>query len=892
MRTPTSTPRLLLLACTLAGLVVLTPARAADPPRTDAHGDPLPDGVLARLGTIRWRAGNTIAMTAFLPDGKSLLTVSQDYVAQVWERDTGKELRRFDAAGAASTDPNVARYVSLNAAGNNVVLSGDGKTLACPGRDGAVHLWEVSSGKELSKMGDWRIAGRAQLALSPDGKTLAMAMYGQKTTLYDTATTKELRSFGETTPTSRLMAYKMTFGLDGKTLAQAGLEVGNGALKTGVILWDAANGKELQRFADPAAAGAIPALLSAISPDAKLWALPSGDKVKLIDLATGKEARQLEGGDGRSSLVFSPDGKLLVALAGRNEALTVWDTATGKTVHQHGKAEAPAAGVAVNWAGRVTSSLAVSADAKLLAWSDGPAVRLVELATGKEKNASAGHAAALRDVSFGRDGKTLLTWADDATIRRWDAASGKEVGQIAVPNKSYAFVIPSPDERVLAAGDPDGTIHLLDAATGKESHALQPTPQTYGRSVAFSPDSRWLAAVSPMAQSVVVFDVSTGREKQSLALPSAQAAGAAGAPPGVWIAVGGRSMLRVFFSPDSRQVAVTDTNLVVWDVATGRDQREIALPQAAQVRCATFSPDGRTIAAEMNGGEIGVWEVASGQKRLTLNPQPNAAPSRLVERRVMMVSAAGVANGMTLAFSPDGRLLAQADDRKARLWDLHTGKDAATFDGHRGPLAALAFAPDGKRLATASTDTTGLLWDAEPVVKKLPQLAAALPKEKLESLWTTLGGGDGARAFEAIRALAGDPAQSVPFLGERVKPVKAPDPKHVAKLIADLDADDFPVRETAYKELEGLGELALAPLRTALKDSLSAEQRRALEELVKAAETLTPSGERLRLLRALEALEMARTADAVKVLKGMAAGAPDTLPTTQAQAILTRLGQK
>jgi WD40 repeat protein len=879
--------RLLTAACALALLAFLTSRGVADTPRTDAHGDPLPEGVVARLGTVRWRAGSAVALSAFLPDGKSLLTVSQDYIAQVWERDSGKELRRFDAAGPAATDPNAARFVVLNAAGNNnnVVLSGDGKVLACPGRDGAVHLWDVSSGKELAKMGDWRYAGRAQLALSHDGKTLATAIYGQKTSLWDTATAKELRSFGEVTATSRLMPYKMAFGSDGKTLAQVGLEIGNGALKTAAILWDTANGKELQRFTDPSAAGALPALQSGLSPDAKLLALTSGDKVKVIDLASGKEARQLEGGDGRSTLIFSPDGKLLVALVGRNEALTVWDATTGKTLHQHGKREAPAVGAVNNLAGRIASSLAVSADGKLLAWGDGPAVRLLDLTTGKEKNASAGHAAAVRDVLFGRDGKTLLTWGDDATVRRWDTA-GKEIGQIAVPSKSYALVIPSPDERVLAAVEIDGTIRLLDAATGKEKHTLRSAQQTYGRSVTFSPDSRLLAAVSPAAQAVEVFDVATGKEKHALTLPSAQAAGVAG---GAFV-VRSSNARCVFFSPDNRQIAVVDTNIVVWDTATGRDQREIALPPGAQVRCAVFSPDGRTIAADMNGGEIGVWEVGSVQKRLTLNPQAKADPTRVVERRILLATANGVVNGTTLAISPDGRLLAQADDRKVRLWDLYTGKEAAAFEGHRGLILALAFAPDGKRLATASADTTGLLWDVEPPLKKLPPLAAALPKEKLEPLWTALGG-EGSGAYEAIRALAGDPAKAVPFLAERVKPVAAPDAKHVAKLIADLDADEFSVRETAHKELEGLGELALAPVRKALKESSSAEQKRALEELVQAGETLTPAGECLRVLRALEALEMARTPEAVKLLKAVAAGAADTLPTTQAQAILKRLGE-
>jgi WD40 repeat protein len=891
MRTFPPTGRRLLLACALAGLAVLTPARAADAPRTDAHGDPLPDGALARLGTVRWRAGSAVAMTAFLPDGKSVLTISQDYVAQVWDRDTGKELRHFDAAGPAPTEANAPRLVMLNAGGNTVALSGDGKTLACPSRDGAVRVWDVTTGKEVAKLGDFsRTAGRSQLALSRDGKTLAMAVYPMNTSVWDVASAKELHTFNQSDPRSRLLPYRLTLSGDGKTLVQVGIELGNGAIKTCAVVWDAANGKELRRFSDAAlGAGTIPAQLSAISPDAKLLAVPVAAKVKLIDLTTGKEARELDGGDGTSPLIFSPDGKLLVSLSGRNEGLTVWDVAGGKKLRQVGKVEAPA-GPGV-FRGLFSAGLSVSPDGKLLAWGEGPAIHLVDLETGKEKNASAGHAAAPRDLLFARDGKTVLTAGDDAAIRRWDAATGKELGQVALPAKSYLFVLPSPDGRVVAAGETIGTVHLIDATTGKETHALTPPQPVYGVSAAFSPDGKLLATVSPISTSVEVYDVASGQQKRVLPLPQPTEV-----VPGALGRVRLRGSRRAFFSPDGRLVAATDGALIVlFDVASGREERQIELPaQAVGLRHAVFSPDARTIAVEMGNGQIDVLEVASGQKRLSLNAQ--AAPSDPSAPRpavpIVVAGRLGVTNPVTLAFSPDGRLLAQADDRKARLWDLYTGKDVTAFSGHRGPVVTVAFAPDGRRLGTASTDTTALLWDAEPTVKKLTAVAAPVPKEKLPALWTALAEGDAAEGHKAIRALAGDPAAAVPFLAERVKPATPPDKAQVAKLIANLDAEEFDLRESAHKELEKLGELALAGMREALKGRPSAEQRRALEELVKGASAPTPSAERLRLVRALEALELARTPEAVKVLKAVAAGAPDTLPTNQARAILTRLGEK
>jgi len=65
-----------------------------------------------------------------------------------------------------------------------------------------------------------------------------------------------------------------------------------------------------------------------------------------------------------------------------------------------------------------------------------------------------------------------------------------------------------------------------------------------------------------------------------------------------------------------------------------------------------------------------------------------------------------------VAFSPDGRRLATASyDNTARLWDVDSGQPLATLSGHTNSVRAVAFSPDGKRLATASSDNTARLWD-------------------------------------------------------------------------------------------------------------------------------------------------------------------------------------
>jgi RNA polymerase sigma factor (sigma-70 family) len=819
--------------------VTLTPAAAplaveAAPPddkpvaRTDAVGDPLPDGALFRLGTLRLRHKNTTLAVAFAPDGKTLVAGGWDSRLRLWDPVTGRELRQIET-------PENGVY--------SLAYSPDGKLLAGGCTVGVVCLWDAASGEEVRRLRDHKGEVRG-LAFSADGMRLATGDTAA-VRLWDPRTGKLLHTW------TGADSCSLAFSPDGTLLASGGRDCI-------VRVWEIASGKKLHELRGRHDNGVQSVVFA---PDGKVVVSSSSNRVLCWDVATGKKIEGILPSARGDCVRFSPDGKSLAADSQEREIrdIRLWDWPSGK---EKSKLSGPADHL---------HSLAFSPDGKQLAVaSSESAVHLYDLDTGKRLTYGPGHQERLVSVDCSPDGKLIATAAWDGTVRLWDAQTGKERQTIAADRGGsrtwyceaarLGHVAFSVDSKLLAITRGDETALVWDIASGKEVHRFR------GNSLAFSPDGKLVACGGrgtdgPEANMGVIrlHDAESGKLLRELRGHKTMLAGLMFTPDGKSIISRGIRLEGL----STGEPGESETEFVrFWDVASGKQRRGWQWSDHGQA----LAPDGRRLVGfPMIGKTLALQEIATGQKCLDIDPKQGLL--------------------FSVAFSPDGRTLATGgEDGTVALWDLPSGKELSRLAGHRGWALSLAFSPDGRTLVSGSLDTTALVWDVARITQR-PRKAAEPSAQELDAAWQKLGG-DAAAAYAATTVLATD--RALPLLRERLQPAAEPDAKQVGRLLADLDSNDFATRQKAAKELENLGELVAPALRKALAGRPSAEMKRQLELLLEALDGVTLSGEQLRGTRAVEALEMNASAEAKTVLEKLAAGVPGAMLTREAKAALER----
>jgi hypothetical protein len=245
-----------------------------------------------------------------------------------------------------------------------------------------------------------------------------------------------------------------------------------------------------------------------------------------------------------------------------------------------------------------------------------------------------------------------------------------------------------------------------------------------------------------------------------------------------------------------------------------------------------------------------------------------------------------------LAVSPDGRLLAAAEgpgSGKPGVWlyETATGKVIEKMTGHTRAVTDLAFSPDGRRLVSVSSDQTGLVWDVTLSALGGKQ-AVARPAEA----WDRLARVDPGPAYGAMAALAAAPAEAVTLLRARLRPAAVPTDADLDRVVKQLGAEAFAVREKASAELERFGANAVAGAKARLDRAASLEVRGRLTWFLDQYDGPDPSPHLLRCVRGVAILETIGTTEARALLAELAQGPADEVLTREARSASHRKGSR
>jgi WD40 repeat protein len=813
-------------------LVPLLVALSAGPllaaePRLDALGDPLPIAARARIGTLRLLAPGPVHQLSFSADGKLLFSLGGDGgVLQVWEPTTGREVRPLK---------DLPRCV------NEFTLSPNGRMIAVRDDPNGVRVWDLLSGRlvfthSLRPKDDEKESGG--LAFAPDSRHLAIAS-GPALIVLDLATGKPAGSFR-----GQNGIFHLTFSADGKFLA--------GATQHGVTLWDRMSGKRLRRYGPYIAEGndkVAHVWTAEFGGDGRSLLVSTDDGLfRALELDSIEELKQTKLSEvGFSCAGLSADRGLL-ATGDREGLLKVWRIDTGKVAH-------------TLETGTMSDAVAFAPGNRLLATGDSTGrIRLWDL-TRNIESVLPGPRPSFHPIGVMADGKTLVA-ITDTTIQHHDLASSKLLRRFPLHSRENATGLLSPDARVIAVLSDDESLSLIDVRTGKELHTLK-IGEGGAASLAFSPDGQTLALAADGSR-VRFWSVETGKEKPSLGENKENIA------------------LRILaYSPDGRVLFTGHPQrglLRRWELATARQRAPYQFPAEVLpddpkedwTPDLKLSPDGKFAAVKQNKS-VYLCSLATGR----------------VVHRIFTTE------NPTFTFSPDGKLLATISDKDSNaiaLWDTDTGTRRCVLKGHIGDIRQFAFTPDGRRLISAATDDTCLIWDVEEALTLKPDDSAPIPdRKKMEELWDDLGSDDAVRGETAIRQMESVPNETTRVLRLHLKPIAAPDAALVPRLIEELDDEKFQTRQEATKQLEALGDLASSGLEAALKRARSKERSRRIEALLERLERPGLSPEQVRQVHAVEVLERINTTAARELLAELAKGAPDARLTREAKSALERM---
>ena len=635
---------------------------------------------------LRIQLGHASSVThaEYSPDGRYILTASNDKTAKIWDAQLGREIMTLEGH---EKSVQVATY------------NADGSIIATVGDDRVIRTWNSSTG-ELQREIKGHKGEIFNAQWSPDGQSLLTAGYEDDINVWD-MTSGELRFKLSGHERQNNFAYYFDGG--SKILAK-----GPGNLfKTYT-----AEGDELLTFN-----GHSEHVTHAVWGGSKNIIVSTAEDhtINIWNGANGELLHSIYYGNKIHYLAFGDNDNLIAAATGNKKAI-VWDTGSGEKVNEFPDFEKSVTRVLFSDNGQ--KLITASSDRKIRVWNlkNGEQEQLLDcdtrfidllfespdsglLMAGCGRGVSAwdrisgtltfslsGFSSPVTSTTFSTDGEFVITGTDNDMLTMWQPKSGELVHRQKAHRRKVADLDITSDDMILATAGRDKLIKLWDAASGDILDTLV-GHKRWVTTLDFSPDNKQLVS-GGWDKQVKVWDVATGSEIKNLE----------GHKYAVYSTQFSRNGDRIFS-------AGVDNLIKVWDPSDGSELLTID-GHTTDINAILDSPDGRFLAAA-SGRYFGPITVGSnGYPQLKIWDLQTGSEVHDLRGHTFPVVA--------IDYSPNGRqLISGSDDKSIKIWDTASGELIKTLNGHLSPVRSVQYSPEGNLILSGSYDHTFRLWDSD-----------------------------------------------------------------------------------------------------------------------------------------------------------------------------------